>query len=248
MTDVTEPFDPQEALLRSWRTASLTTVWRHGDDWAHPAAEALVEALETGVDPTPAAHRLGAARAERGSDMAETLDDLGCLFDTLGFDAPLEVTRAVAVGWAESQETTAATQSSTDPLTGLRTAAYLTARLEETYTAATPETGWCLLVLDVATEGGHRLDQIRVGALVGAALARMLGRYHPAAQLRPGLFAIMTRRDDALPATVEDIRTLIAGLTSVVGPRSMRAPARLWVERLPDDPASCAGLLSSLRS
>lgn len=246
MTHTREPYDPQDAVLRGWRTASLTTVWRHGDDWAHPAAEALVEALESGVDPTPAAQRLGAARAERGSDMAETLDDLGCLYDTLGFDAPLDVTRAVAVGWAEAQEATAASQSSTDPLTGLRTPAYLTARLEETFTAAPAP--WCLLVLDVATEGGHRLDQIRVGALVGAALARMLGRYHPTAQLRPGLFAIMTLRDDALPTTVEDIRKLIIGLTSVVGPRSMRSPARLWVERLPADPAGCAGLLSSLRS
>lgn len=238
---------PQEALLRTWREASLGTVWRHPDDWMHPAAEALVEALDNGLDPAPAARRLGAARAELGSDMAETIDDVGCLFTTLGFDAPQEVTRAVAVGWAEAQEPPTTSRSCTDPLTGLRTTTYLAARLEETYERTGDAPPWCLLLLDVATGHGLRLDEIRVGALVGAALARMFGPFHPAAQLRPGLFAVMTPRSGDLPRVLDDIRTLVGGLAAAVGPRLMRAPARLWVEGLPEDATRCAGLLDSLR-
>lgn len=247
MTDPDQHPAPQEALLRTWRESSLGTVWRHADDWMHPAAEALVEALENGYDPAPAARRLGAARAELGSDMAETIDDVGCLFSTLGFDAPPEVTRAVAVGWAEAQESLATSRSCTDPLTGLRTVTYLAARLEETYEDAEHALPWCLLLVDVATGSSLRLDEIRVGALVGAALARTFGKFHPAAQLRPGLFAVMIPRSDDLPRVLDDVRNLVGGLAAVVGPRFMRAPARLWVEGLPDDATRCAWLLDSLR-
>ena len=53
-------------LLRTWESASVSTVWLRPGDWYTPAADALVEALQAGKDTAPAAYRLGQARAAAG--------------------------------------------------------------------------------------------------------------------------------------------------------------------------------------
>jgi len=240
-------------LLDSWRRRALDTVWRHPADWEHPATEAVVEAFVSGEDPSGAVRRLGEARAAVGAGMAETIDDLTCLFRTLGLPAEPELVREVAVGWAtgavvEPQE------ACTDPVTGLRTPGYLVARMQELYDAPAGSRPWdahALLVLDVRLDGATTTTHVRAGAIVGSVLLDVLGAGHPSAQLRPGLFATLLARSHA-PATLRVLRGRVdevttSRFTSFGEASQLRSPARTWLEQLPGEAALCPSLVESLR-
>lgn len=251
MTYPSQVVPPDSELLARWRDASLAQVWRHPGDWFNGAVEAIVEALEAGDCPIAAARRLGAVRAEAGSDMAETLDDVLCLFDVIGLPAPGEVVREVALGWVQATSGTAVARACTDPTTGMRTPAYLVARIEELYDAPPGMRcvdQWCLLLADIGTDGVPPLSRLRVGALAGSRLGGVFGVRHPMAQVRPGLFAVLIPRGPQLPRILMLTRQSLSALAELLPPDVVRAPPRLWIERLPDDAAQVTGLLDSLRS
>src|SRR5690606_38516093 len=90
------------ALLRTWESESVSSVWLRPGDWYTPAVEALVEALEAGLDTAPAAFRLGQARAAAGVGITEALDDMAVLFRAAGFEAaPIRTIRSLCEGWTE---------------------------------------------------------------------------------------------------------------------------------------------------
>lgn len=239
-------------LLDTWRTRALDSVWRHPGDWSHPATEAVVEAFVSGADPAEAVRRLGEARAHAGVAMSETIDDLMCLFRALALPAEPELVREIAIGWATGIEVEPQT-GCTDPVTGLRTRGYLVARMQELYDApegARPWDAHALLVLDVRLDGASTTTRFRTGAIVGSVLLDVLGAGHPSAQLRPGLFAMLVDRVSA-PRTVTagrargDHVTATRFVTPGKEPQ-LRAPARTWLEQLPDDGSLCPSLVESL--
>jgi hypothetical protein len=78
-------------------------VWRWPADWYHPAVDALAEAVLAGSDPCGAAGRLGEVRGRGSVGIAESIDDLACLFRSIGvLQPPLAVVRALCQGWADA--------------------------------------------------------------------------------------------------------------------------------------------------
>jgi hypothetical protein len=80
---------------------------------------------------------LGRSRAQAGTGIAETIDDLAALFAVLEEALPVPLVCAVAEGWAEeSQDQLLARDACEDPLSGLVTPPYLRTRLAEVYREA----------------------------------------------------------------------------------------------------------------
>ena len=76
---------------------------------------------------------LGRSRAQAGTDIAETIDDLAALFAVLEETLPVRLICAVAEGWAEENHAQLARGGCEDPLSGLVTLPYLRTRLAEVY-------------------------------------------------------------------------------------------------------------------
>jgi hypothetical protein len=76
---------------------------------------------------------LGRSRAQAGTGIAETIDDLAALFAVLEETLPVRLVCAVAQGWAEESHAQLARDGCEDPLSGLVTLPYLRTRLAELY-------------------------------------------------------------------------------------------------------------------
>ena len=95
------------ALRDRWRDESVRSVWLRPSDWYHPAVDALAAALLADGDRDAAAAELGRARGYDGVGIGETMDDLTCLYRTLGADEPpMAVLRSLCEGWADAQSGT----------------------------------------------------------------------------------------------------------------------------------------------
>lgn len=238
-------------LREHWRSASAESVWLRPADWYHPAVDAIVEAVLTGVDPEPAAARLGSARGESGVGIAETIDDLACLYRSLGLsDTPLGPVRALCEGWAAAQDAAPVHSQCVDPETGLPTAEYFRVRLAETYGTAA-RTGvpagrsHGLLLVDVAVNQLDPWARIARSAVVGQALGFAYGDGHPMASLGDGVFAVLVERDPRIGVDVTMLRDHIAQHADELRVESlMRQPPRVWLESLPETHAGALELLA----
>ncbi|WP_425955334.1 hypothetical protein [Xylanimonas sp. McL0601] len=244
---------PSAADLReAWRAASLANVWLRPGDWYHPAVDALAEAVEAGVEPFAAAQRLGAARGASGVGMGEALDDLLCLYRSLGRPADPGALRALAVGWAEGHESAPNHVAVRDPGTGLPTADYLGERLRETYGDAlragtTAEETSCLVVLDVALDDLDAWRRMARAATVGRTLDQVFGDGHPMAVLTDGLYAVLCARTQGTPQLAQTLRRVVEKNAEILGlAGAMRRPTRVWIERLPATHADAVELLGQL--
>jgi hypothetical protein len=131
------------ALCDAWRRGSLANGWLATDDWDGEAAHAVgVAACGDGGALTLACVRLGRSRAKAGIGIAETIGDLGALFEVLdgpgqpNSGPPLTLVCSVAEGWAEEGMAQLSRGGCEDPLSGLATVPYLRTRLAEVYREA----------------------------------------------------------------------------------------------------------------
>jgi hypothetical protein len=241
------------SLRESWRHQSEQSVWLRPSDWYHPAVDALVEAVLTSADASGAAARLGSDRGFDGVGIAETIDDLACLYRSTGIaEPPLAVVRALCEGWAEAQAGVPTSGSCIDPESGLPTRDFLGTRLAETYgVAGRAESSagltHCLLLVDVAAADVSPWTRMARSAAVGSALRDAYGLGHPMATLGGGLFAILTERGPGLGGQVRAVRAHVthqAGLLDVQD--LVRQPPRLWFEALPGTHERAVQLLTEL--
>lgn len=241
------------SLRESWRHQSEQSVWLRPSDWYHPAVDALVEAVLTGADASSAAERLGTVRGFDGVGIAETIDDLACLYRSTGIaEPPLAVVRALCEGWVEAQAGVPACGSCVDPESGLPTRDFLGTRLAETYGVAgraesAADHTHCLLLVDVAAAEVSPWTRMARSAAVGSALRDAYGVGHPMATLGGGLFAILAERGPGLGAQVRAVRAHVANQAGLLQVEDLvRQPPRLWVEALPGTHERAVQLLTEL--
>ncbi|NNU28814.1 hypothetical protein [Isoptericola sediminis] len=241
------------ATRERWRTTSLTEVWLRPGDWYHPAVDAVVEAIIEGRSPEAPAHRLGNARSAAGISLDETLEDVACLFRTVGSPVDVDAVRGSALGWALGRERRPALSGVRDPATGLPTADYLGERLRETYGRAERDgveatESHCLVVVDVAVEALDPWQRMARAASVGRTLDQVFGGGHPMASLSDGVFAVLCERSADIPRLSQGVRRIIERNAQILGvSETMRRPVRVWMERLPRDHEAALDLLEHLR-
>lgn len=241
-------------LREQWRRVSEQSVWRRPADWYHPAVDAVVESVLTDADPRPAAARLGTARGERGVGIAEAIDDLACLYRSLGCpEPPLGPVRALCEGWVAAQEATPVHAQFLDPETGVPTAEYLQVRLSETYGAASragqpANRTHALVLIDVAVSPLDPWSRIARSAVVGHALSVSYGAGHPMASLGDGAFAVLVERGPDLGTSVVGLREQLDWHAHRLRVESLvRQPPRVWLEPLPATHRGAIRLLSHVR-
>mgnify|MGYP000853017701 CR=1 FL=1 len=241
------------ALLRTWESESVSSVWLRPGDWYTPAVEALVEALEAGLDTAPAAFRLGQARAAAGVGITEALDDMAVLFRAAGFEAaPIRTIRSLCEGWTERDTAPVIAPTLIDPESGLGTREYLMQRLAEVYGTAMREgtkvsETHALVFVDVSVDDNDPWQRIARNAAVGSALADAYSAGHPMARLSDGVYAVLVERDDELGGGLAALRDHIAerSVEMRIG-NLLRQPPRVWIESLPDTHAYVQDLLESV--
>ncbi|WP_277210916.1 hypothetical protein [Isoptericola croceus] len=214
--------------------------------------DALVEALEAGRSPEMAAHRLGTARSAAGIGLDETLDDVGCLYRSVGAPLDVDAVRGAAQGWVLVREREPGPSGLRDPATGLPTADYLGERLRETYGFAqradrdVPDSH-CLVILDVAVDELGAWQRMARAASVGRTLDQVFGSGHPMASLSDGVFAVLCERGPETARLAQSVRKIVERNAEVLGvAESMRRPVRVWVEGLPDSHQAALELLRQL--
>ncbi|GMA36030.1 MULTISPECIES: hypothetical protein [Demequina] len=254
MTDIGTHRAPTAALLRSWHSTSVQSVWRRPGDWYTPAAEALAEALEARLDTAPAAYRLGQARSSAGVGITEAIDDMAVLFKAAGFaSAPIRSVRALCEGWTEGATVVAAQPPVVDAESGLGTVDYLKQRLAEVYGTAqrrgerVPATH-ALVMVDVSVDSADPWQRMARNATIGEALRTAYGDGHPIARLGDGLYGVLIVRDESLGESLAMLRDhiVLRSASAQVG-NLTRQPARLWVEPLPETHAYASQLVDSLQ-
>jgi hypothetical protein len=246
------PRPPQ--LREQWRSESAESVWLRPSDWYHPAVDALVEAVQNGIVPVAVAERLGEVRATDGVGINEAIDDLTCLYRSLGSnEPPLELVRALCAGWASGQAAGTVLGTCIDPESGLPTREYLTVRLGELYGAAEragidPETTHALVLVDAAASGLSPWTRMACAAAVGAALKEEYGEGFPMASLGAGIFAVVVERADALGSHVSRLRERIRDQAHIFSIDVLaEQPPRIWIEGLPTTHEAATMLLMSAR-
>ena len=252
------------ALRSRWRTTSLAAGWRFPNDWALSEVDAVCEAAVNEADLTGPLSRLGAARAESGAGLEETLQDLAALHavlsDTSGVTAlvaprieatPAKLLTVTALGWAAVVGDQAATCEAEDSLTGLTTPAYLRTRLREVYrdaevTGRRPGDHHVLLFvsLDLSrTSGWSRLVAM---ALVADALRTVFAGGETLTAVGRSVVAALTPRTPELAAAAANLRWLTAEKLDVDPHLRPTGPARVWLERLPETHQAACDLLASV--
>ncbi len=246
-TDLGSSSHLPEGLRDRWRASSVESAWLRPSDWYHPAVDALVASLLHDCDPCPAAEDLGRARGYDGVGIAEAIDDLACLYRTVGVAVPpLAAIRSLSSGWADGSAAGIGSGSAHDPETGLPTRAYLEIRLRETY-AAGAHADHRLVVVDVAAGEVSGMLRAARSAAAGAALATAFGDGHPMATLGGGMFVALVRPGDDLEAQLDRLRGDLTARRADVEVRvAMRQPVRAWTEHLPDTHGGAVRLLGRL--
>lgn len=200
-------------LRAQWRSASLAAGWRFPSDWALPEVDTVCAALSADGPSESVISGLGRARAASGAGLDETLTDLAALHAVVadgdrhgGFvipdinATPSRLVRVTALAWADVALDAYAHTEITDPLTGLRSAAYLRTRLGEVYRGAARAgrsvTDHALLLtvsFDLAAMGSWS----RVAAMILAAdaLRSVFDGPETAAALGPSVLAVLADRD-----------------------------------------------------
>lgn len=230
---------PFETLRELWHSASLRSAWLYSDDWYHPEVDAILISLAEGQPPLAACVRLGNARALAGCGIAETIDDLMCLFTAIDMPTPADLVRSLTIGWVHADIAGPAVTGCIDPGSGLYTRAYLAERLREIYGAAdpdgtTPSRTHVLLMLDIGMERLAFHQQAAREAGIGEILRKSFPVGHPIAALGNGRYAALVRVDDDPASMLKWLQGRIEREAAAInlGPL-LRTPPRLWIADLP---------------
>ena len=246
-----DPRHPSDAvpdgLRDQWRRSSLASVWLRPSDWYHPAVDALAEAVLTGGDPTPPAQELGRARSYDGVGLGEALDDLACLYSSMGaHQPPMTVVRALCEGWTDEQAGAFTRCTSVDAETGLPTQQYLHLRLTEAYARAEGSPG-SLTVIDVAAGEVSGFLRAARSAAMGASLEVAFGPGWPMASLGGGVFVVVGLHDEDPADRIAALRAEVARRCCDVDVRvATRLPLRVTTHALPPTRSGAEALLTRL--
>ena len=251
ITDGIGPSPTMVELRSQWFEQSTGAGWLFSTDWHDPAVDAVCEACLRGENVWPAAERLGAARADSGASLGETLADVDGLTAVLP-DLPTEVLyRAVSLGWADRSGAPAI--DVLDPLTGLASIDYLRVRLGEVYRAAEVD-GRC--VSDTHALVAVRLDLAgRVGwakvtplILAGDVLRTVFDGEQSLARVSSQAAVALTRREPLLPRRVQLLTELLDQRLHRDARRDAQpaGPPRVWIEPLPASHAAACDLVCEL--
>lgn len=229
-----------------WFVQSRNGGWVFASDWHDPAIDALCEACLRGDSVWPAAQRLGAARADAGVCLGETLADVDGLTSVLP-GLPTDVLhRAVSLGWADRM--TAPQAVVFDPLTGLVSQDYLRTRMGEVYRAAdvadtrVSETH-ALVVVRVDLTGRSGWDRITPLILSGDAMRTVFDGGQTLARLADHMAVALTEREAMLPRRAQLLACMVSERLNRDLPQSQ---PRVWIERLPDSLPAAVDLTGHL--
>ncbi|WP_246258576.1 GGDEF domain-containing protein [Amycolatopsis anabasis] len=246
-----------EGLRERWRAASLAAGWPFPNDWAVVPVDEVCEVVLRGEDVLAALAGLGAARSDEGADLSETLLDVAALY-SVSTDAavtpdtvPASWVRAVSEGWADAAAAQVGRAKVADGLTGLATTAYLRTRLAEVYEScaaqgAIPGDRYALVIVAVDFAAAPGWAKQAAMVLIGQTLPTAFSRGETRALLSPSTAAVLTERDQLLPARTARLRELATDQLAVDPMTRAAGPVRVWVEPLPDDYDAACGLISHL--
>lgn len=234
-------------LRRRWFEQSTEAGWSFVDDWPHPAVDALCEACVTGFNVWAPAERLGAARAERGVSLDETLADLDALVCVRPDIAEAVVHRAASLGWAERMTTPRTAVF--DPLTGLVSVDYLRTRLGEVYRAAdvagaNVSSTHSLVAVRLDLAGRTGWDRLTPLILAGDAMRSVFDGGQTLARLADHFAVALTAREPMLARRTTLLAGMVAERTAREG--SAEPAARIWIERLPARVSAAVDLIADL--
>ncbi|WP_420121392.1 hypothetical protein [Nakamurella sp.] len=235
-------------LRERWYEQSRAAGWAFVSDWHHPAVDALCEACLLGRNIWAPAERLGAVRAEQGVSLGETLADLDGLACLVPDVAEGVIQRAASLGWAERM--TRPHLAVFDPLTGLVSVDYLRTRLGEVYQAADVDgakvsTTHALVTVRLNLAGRAGWDRLTPLILAGDAMRSVFDGGHTLARLADHMAVILTDRAPTLGRRTQLLAELVAERLRRER-RSSDAPARIWIERLPDHGRAATDLIEEL--
>lgn len=221
-----------------------------------PRFEAVGEALVAGSGSVDACEVVGSDLARDGVPLAEALDALSTTYRMVrGGDPDHADTRALSLAWSEATLGYLNRLSCEDPLTGLASMAHVRSRLSELY-RRDPRLDPChrggtrdphaLVVVDVpvargtAHAGRTRVEQALRASRVGALARTVFPSIETIGRVGPRRVVVLCERDERLGPRVAELRRRLSGLDSGM------APARVWIEALPDTDAEAASLLDGL--
>lgn len=240
--------------------------WAFPADWPVREVDDVCRAVLDEADPSGELYRLGAARAEAGSGLAETLLDLAALHAVLtgppGSDGvvsdgivspdvdavPARMLRATALGWGEVMSRRAAECAADNPLTGLATSAYLRTRLREVYArarlAGRHDHVLVLAALDLSRVSGW--SRVVAMTLLADALREVFDGGQTLASVGPATACVLMRRDETLVRAVSNLCVLTADRLAVDPHVAPTGPVRVWLEELPETWEDAVSLLTAL--
>ncbi|MFH5880544.1 hypothetical protein [Arthrobacter sp. NA-172] len=189
-------------ILSAWRRQSALDGWRFPGDWQAPETALVVAALTCSMPLNESATLLGAARAQQGVGIAESIADYQALFSCLGYAVDCESLQSLAAGWVEANET-CTPLSCVDPVTGLATAGHFQAMLQHAVmNEACPSCDYL--------QGEIVFPSADAGYRPGWALLAELGQIY-AEELPPGAVVELTHGAEArflLPSTPNNLAKL----------------------------------------
>lgn len=240
---------PLDALREQWRSASLSAVWRHADDWYHPSVDTLLEALSQGSPTEPACESLGFARAVAACGIGEAIDDLTCLFTTISHSVPVAAIRSLTLGWVDGVAATTPPMSCIDAASGLHSLEYFIVRLREIYeTHDHSSQRSALLFIDVGLENLPLWERVARSAGMGQTLAGAFGAGRPIAALGGGCYVTLAAPADSPDTAGQALSRRIERSARDLGISDLlRRPPRVWREALPPTHLAATALLTARR-
>lgn len=216
-----------------------------------PRFEALVDAMEAGIDPSGVLDEIGYRAGRDGVALPDLLAELAatyCAVTPGGREPQFLVVQALCTAWADTSLRYLHDVSCEDPLTGLTSLAHVRTRIVELYREAgrSGSTGplpYALLVVDLEWRRPtrSRFDQVLRMVDVSELMHTVYSGEETIGQLTPSRAVALVRRDERLGRSVGTLRSLLLGWQTESG-----ASTRLWVEGLPAYEAAASALLDEL--
>ncbi|HEY0808213.1 MAG TPA: GGDEF domain-containing protein [Pseudonocardiaceae bacterium] len=252
------------ALQSRWRTASLASGWPFPADWAIAEIDLVCAAVLAGRDLDQVLVKLGRARAEAGSGLGETLQDVAALHAVLTVpdnhdgmvsadpDAtPARLLRVTAMAWSDVLVHQLSVGEVRDSLTGLANTAYLRARLREVYREATaggfpPRTRYVLVVTTVDMAHATGWSRLAAMVLLADVLRTAFDGGQTLATIGPNTMVVLAERDGRISERAAATRWLTAARLGVDPQLGGIAVPSVWLESLPDTHEAACHLVADL--
>jgi GGDEF domain-containing protein len=224
----------------------------------------VCEAVLAGADPDEALVELGRARAEAGSGLGETLQDVAALHAVLTVpdnhdgmvaadpDAtPARLLRVTAMAWSDVLVHQLAHGEVRDGLTGLANTAYLRARLHEIYRAAaaggfSARSRYVLVVVAADLEHASGWTRLAAMVLLADVLRTAFDGGQTLATIGPATMAVLAERDGRLSERAAATRWLTADKLGVDPQLKEIGVPAVWLEPLPETHAGACRLITEL--